>query len=305
MDVGVRRGFQLPRGAAGSWIIVIVLLLVLVLEMNRLVQPELLDALPPDDPRARWSRRDLRRINAWMRNPAIMARALRNQLNSRSGDPQTAVLGSEVGASGSPPRTAAPSLHITDLGAGDGHFLARVAKKIARRWPDTNVTLLDNRQVADGQTLARFASLGWHAETVVADVFDWARNPERRLPAGKLARNESTGRQDAGAPGVIVANLFLHHFEEAKLVELFRAVAGSARLFVAIEPQRAPWPLFCCRWLWAIGCNSVTRYDAAVSVRAGFSGRELSALWPTDPGWTLTERRTGLFSHLFVARRRG
>jgi hypothetical protein len=51
-----------------------------------------------------------------------------------------------------------------------------------------------------------------------------------------------------------------------------------------------------------IGCNAVTRHDAAASVRAGFAGRELSALWPARPGWRLREGRAGLFSHLFVAR---
>jgi hypothetical protein len=40
-----------------------------------------------------------------------------------------------------------------------------------------------------------------------------------------------------------------------------------------------------------------------LSVRAGFSGNELSALWPADGGWQLTERRAGHFSHLFIARR--
>ena len=247
--------------------------------MNRHVQPELLDQLPPDDPRARWSRRDLRRINAWMRNPAIMAAALQSAVNGRAPE------------------------QITDLGAGDGHFLMRVAKRVSSRWPGVRATLLDNRRIADGRTLARFASLGWQAETVVADVFDWAKNRERRLPAGELANDESTARQDAGAPGIVIANLFLHHFEETRLVELFRLAAGRARLFVALEPRRAPWPLFCCRWLWAIGCNSVTRHDAAISVRAGFSDRELSALWPVDKRWQLTERRTGFFSHLFVARK--
>ena len=82
MDVVIRRRFQLPWRAAGSGIIVLVLRL--VLEMNRHVQPELLDQLPPDDPRARWSRRDLRRINAWMRNPAIMAAALQSAVNGRA-----------------------------------------------------------------------------------------------------------------------------------------------------------------------------------------------------------------------------
>jgi hypothetical protein len=228
--------------------------------MNRLIQPELLDELPPGDPRARRSRRDLRRINAWMRNHSIMAKAL-----------QTA-------GNGYAPK------QITDLGAGDGHFLVRVAKKITSRWPEVNVTLLDNQKIVSLQTLSSFTPVGWHAEAVAADVFDW-------LPT-------------AAGLDVVVANLFLHHFEDARLVELFRAVAGHARLFVAIEPRRASWPLFCCRLLWVIGCNSLTRHDATVSVRAGFSGHELSALWPVDNDWQLTERRTGFFSHLFVARRR-
>ena len=42
--------------------------------MKRLVQPELLDSLPPDDPRARGSRRDLRRVNWWMGHHVILAR---------------------------------------------------------------------------------------------------------------------------------------------------------------------------------------------------------------------------------------
>lgn len=229
--------------------------------MNRLVQPELLDALPSSDPRAIHSRRDLRRINAWMRNHSIMAKAL-----------HTAGIGT------------APK-QITDLGAGDGHFLVRVAKKTSPRWLGVSVTLLDNRKIISPQTLALFTPLGWRAQAVAADVFDW-------LPT-------------AAGLDVVVANLFLHHFEDTQLVELFRAVAGHARLFVAIEPRRALWPLFCCRLLWAIGCNSVTRHDATVSVRAGFSGHELSALWPVDNDWQLTERRTGFFSHLFVARRVG
>jgi hypothetical protein len=39
-------------------------------------------------------------------------------------------------------------------------------------------------------------------------------------------------------------------------------------------------------------------------VQAGFTGRELSALWPKSGQWELLERRAGLFSHLFIARRK-
>ena len=250
--------------------------------MKRLVQPELLDALPSTDPRAIHSRRDLRRINAWMRNHAIMADALQTAANSQL------------------PK------QIIELGSGDGDFLLRVAQRLSsfgapsrevrdgmnrpepgRRttgmWNEATVTLLDRHKIITPQTLAAFASLGWRAEAVVADIFDWAQTPD--------------------PVEIVIVNEVLHHFDDARLAGLLRMIAGRVRLLIAIEPRRAPWPLFCSRLLWAIGCNSVTRHDATVSVRAGFSGNELSALWPADNRWQLTERSAGFFSHLFVARR--
>jgi hypothetical protein len=246
--------------------------------MNRIVKPELLDELPPDDPDAIRSRRDLCRVNAWMRNHAIMAGALQNHLNGSNPD------------------------QITELGAGDGNFLLRVARRLSalgessrsiwnnrnrlkpgQQTPNVNVTLLDRRKTVTPQTLAAFASLGWRAEAGTADVFDWS-------PAGAPAE-------------VVIANLFLHHFDDQRLADLFRTIASHARLFIALEPHRGRWPLFCSRLLWAIGCNQVTRHDATVSVRAGFLGGELSALWPAA-GWRLTEQRAGLASHLFIAQKR-
>ena len=169
---------------------------------------------------------------------------------------------------------------ITELGAGDGIFLLQVAQKINS--PDVSATLLDLQKNVSAETLAAFSNFGWHAESLVADVFKWPQTSEE----------------------VVIANLFLHHFTEAQLAELFGAVAKRARLFVAAEPRRSRWPLFCSRLLWVIGCNDVTRHDAAASVRAGFSGGELSALWPDRKNWELTEHRAGLFSHLFIARRK-
>ena len=229
--------------------------------MRRIVQPELLDTLSSNDPRAVRSRRDLRCVNGWMRHHAIMADALQKALNRHT-----------------PGRTFG---QITELGAGDGYFLLRVAQKISPGWPGVNAMLLDHQIIVTPATLAAFASLGWHAETVVADVFDWPQT------------------SDAGE--VVIANLFLHHFEGARLVELLQLISQRAKLFIAIEPRRASWPLFCSRLLWAIRCNEVTRHDAVASVRAGFSGHELSASWPDKQNWRLAEHRTGAFSHLFTA----
>jgi Methyltransferase domain len=225
--------------------------------INRNVQPELLDASPPDDPGAVRSRRDLRRVNAWMHNHTIMARALKNNFGSLVPE------------------------RITELGAGDGHFLLRVAQKLSPSWPDVNVTLLDRQKNVSDGTLASFSSLGWRAEIVVADVFDWPPAPTQ----------------------FVIANLFLHHFEDEQLTELLRVISQRAKLFVAIEPQRFRYAFPCGQLLWLIGCNYVTRHDATVSIRAGFLGYELSTLWPDKKNWRLTERRAGLFSHLFIAQK--
>jgi hypothetical protein len=226
--------------------------------MKRIVKPELLDTLPPDDPRAIRSRRDLRRINWWMRNHVIMTGAL------------------ESNASAAPGR-------ITELGAGDGNFMLRLARKMAPRWPAAGVTLLDRQKNISPETVAAFARFGWRAEPVVADVFDWSPDP---------------------ADEIVIANLFLHHFEDEQLAGLLRKVSRNTRLFVAIEPYRFTLPSLAGQLLRLIGCNDVTRHDAVASIRAGFAGEEISTLWPDKTNWLLTECRAGLFSHLFVARRR-
>jgi hypothetical protein len=243
VDVRVRRGLQLPRRIFGS-----------ERRVKRIIQPEILDALPPDDPRALHSRVDLRRVNSCMGNDAIMAKALNGIF------------------------PIAPK-QIIELGAGDGNFLLQVAQNLD--WQKVNAALLDRQKVVSAETLAGFSKLGWHAEAVVADVFDW---PESSVE-------------------IVVANLFLHHFENGRLAELLRIISERAKLFVAVEPRRSPLPLFFSRLLWAIGCNDVTRHDATISVRAGFSGHELSALWPDKQNWRLTEHRAGLFSHLFIAQK--
>jgi hypothetical protein len=103
----------------------------------------------------------------------------------------------------------------------------------------------------------------------------------------------------------IVANLFLHHFDDAELQRMLGLVAMRTRAFIACEPRRSPTALTGARLLGLVGCNDVTRHDSVVSVRAGFAGTELTALWPKVDGWRLEERARGVFSHGFVARFHG
>lgn len=225
----------------------------------RSVQPEWLDELAPAEARAQRSRRDLRRVNLWMGNLSKVVQALNHA---------------------SPRPTAG---RLVELGAGDGTFLLRVARRLHRRWPKTEAVLVDRLALVSPETHQGFANLGWTVQSVQADVFDWLRSAP-------------TGPRE-----VILSNLFLHHFAPEPLGLLLRSAAERATLFLACEPERSLGALLGARLLGLLGCNDVTRHDALVSVRAGFQGRELSSLWRRDGGWRMTERPAGLFSHLFQA----
>jgi Methyltransferase domain len=175
---------------------------------------------------------------------------------------------------------------IAEIGAGDGSLMLEVAARMHTRWPGVRVILVDRQKVVTDATLKRFRQFGWQAEVVAADAFDWLAT-------------------ESNSADAILANLFLHHFPDDKLAELLRLAARRTGLFLACETQRE-WPSFAvCRFLGLIGCNSLTRHDAFLSMKAGFVGNELSALWPPDNGWQLMERRAIIFTHLFVAQRKG
>jgi hypothetical protein len=231
--------------------------------IKRSVEPEWLDELPAEEMRAVRSRKDLKRINILMRHVHFMERLWRKANVNND------------------------TRRIVDLGAGDGSFFLKLARRLA---PDVNpihAVLVDRQNLIGMQTRQEFANLGWTLEYVTADIFDWL------LGAGI----------ESGT--ALIANLFLHHFGGEDLLRMFGYISCQSNFFVACEPRRAFLALNAARLLGAIGCNSVSRHDAPISVRAGFKGSELSALWPHQTGWQLDEHEAGLFSHCFLARRLG
>jgi hypothetical protein len=170
---------------------------------------------------------------------------------------------------------------IMELGCGDGSFMLRIARRLAPLWPGVHLRLVDRQRLVSPATIAAYGELGWTAEPVVADVFDVLRQ---------------RGRCD-----VVSTNLFLHHFEGGDLRALLAGIAAAAGFVAACEPRRSGMARLGSGLLFAIGCNDVTRHDAATSVRAGFRGHELSALWPAGGQWRLDEGRAGLFTHTFTA----
>jgi len=227
--------------------------------VSRQPKAEWLDELPAQDPRALTSREDLRRLNALMRHVPLLVEAWRRS------DPDRWVN------------------TIVELGAGDGTFLLKFARAIAPKSRAFKVILLDRVNLVQPGTLAKFHELGWQADVVVADAFEWL---------GRTQMSEAA----------FLCNLFLHHFDDDRLSLLLGQLALRANLFVALEPRRSAFPLACAKLLRLIGCNDVTQHDAAISVRAGFIGKEISALWPKR-GWYVQEAEAGLFSHCFSAQR--
>jgi len=199
---------------------------------RRVVIPELLDHLPADDPEARRSRRDLRRINFLMGNERWVCRTV-------SRFPAEANRG------------------IVEIGAGDGVL----CNKLATRFPRAQVSAYD---------LAPSPDLDPRIEWRHGDLFE--------MPA-----------PDPG--GILVANLFLHHFEGEALAVLGRWFQNFDVL-VFNEPDRARLPHLLGGLLhpWI---NRVTRHDMHVSIDAGFTAGEILEALGLDPAvWQLRESST-------------
>src|SRR3954471_20188500 len=116
--------------------------------MERVVEPELLDSLAADDPRAVHSRHDLRRINQWMGNSRHLCAAMK--------------------ALTTPPR------RILEIGAGDGTLMLKIARAFADPWkPGIELLLLDMDPVISPETLAEYGKLRWTATTIKMNLRDW------------------------------------------------------------------------------------------------------------------------------------
>ena len=172
---------------------------------------------------------------------------------------------------------------LLEIGAGDGSLLLRLGQCKAARWPALNVTLLDRVETVEAQTLEGFKRLGWSPTVVTMDLFDWLKNAEDL-------------RWD-----VVCATLFLHHFSSNELRRLLSDIASKTHVFFCCEPRRSSLALAGSHVVGLLGAGPVTRADAVASVHAGFSGRELTSLWPDHAHWQLEEYAAGLFSHAFLA----
>ena len=119
------------------------------LRLPRRVEPELLDGLAAEDPRAQRSREDLRRIHRAMATLPIVQRAL------------------DRGTKGFVPRT------LLELGAGDGSLMLRLALRRASQMAGRSRHTSGPTGPGRGETLHDLREIGWTPAVVAMDVFDW------------------------------------------------------------------------------------------------------------------------------------
>ena len=131
-------------------------------------------------------------------------------------------------------RRRRPRAFVVELGAGDGTFLLRVAKRLGRQ-TGMRALLVDRRPSLSAATRNGFEAAGWDDRHLrVRCVRVAVRAPHRTADA-------------------TVANLFLHHFREGELAHLLNlarrqtntlhrvraaAIAHRARRRVAAAPAR-------------------------------------------------------------------
>ena len=102
---------------------------------------------------------------------------------------------------------------------------------------------------------------------------------------------------------IVIANLFLHHFEEPQLARIGSLLSPRTRLLLLSEPERRR------RYLWSspllhyvFRLNHVTRFDMRVSIQAGFRGSELiDALQLTS--WRTQQIHSFFGAHRVIASR--
>jgi len=147
---------------------------------------------------------------------------------------------------------------IAEVGAGDGILCAKLAKK----FPSAPV-------------------LG----------YDLAPRPPALPSRVKWLQGDLFTQPRPQAGGIVIANLFLHHFEGEALSALGSWLA-DAEVLIFNEPDRARLPHLLGALLWPF-INRVTHHDLHVSIAAGFSSGEIADLLGLESQiWNFEETST-------------
>ena len=119
---------------------------------SRRLSPEILDSLPPSDPRALASRRDLQRLHSFLGQEKLWLRWFRQKYPDR------------------------PPSSLVDLGSGDGHLLSRV---LPLAFPSggggSRLFFVDTQPSIPDSTLDLLRRQNWLPTTIFSEALEWAQ----------------------------------------------------------------------------------------------------------------------------------
>jgi hypothetical protein len=176
-------------------------------------------------------------------------------------------------------------LQRVNLFLGNERWICRTL----RRFPEAATRGIVEIGAGEGHLTHRIAQLFPAAPVAACDL---APRPAALDPRVEWHRGDLLEKGIARQPGgVLVANLFLHHFEPPALEQIGRS-ANDFSLLLFTEPDRARLPDLL-GYLAHPFINAVTRHDMHVSIRAGFAHAELPRLLGLSAGrWNLSETST-------------
>lgn len=158
--------------------------------------------------------------------------------------------------------------------------------KTARRFPAEAARGIVEIGAGDGALCGKLARLFPNAPVA---AYDLAPRPAGLEPSVVWHRGNIFDAPPPDGGGMLVANLFLHHFEGEALAALGRWMRGF-KVLIINEPDRCRLPHLLGRlahpWI-----NRVTRHDMHVSIDAGFAAGEIGGSLGLE-GWKMSETST-------------
>lgn len=157
-----------------------------------------------------------------------------------------------------------------------------------QNFPDAAARGIVEIGAGDGALISKLAAL---FPTVELTACDLAPRPAALNPRVQWQQGDLLSDRHDLSGGVLIANLFLHHFEGDSLRTL-GTLYQEFEVVIFCEPDRAMIPhlLGASIWPWV---NRVTRHDMHVSINAGFTKGELPALLGLKPErWEFSETST-------------
>jgi 2-polyprenyl-3-methyl-5-hydroxy-6-metoxy-1,4-benzoquinol methylase len=150
-------------------------------------------------------------------------------------------------------------VYIADLGCGSGEMLRLISQKAHRQ--NRNVVLkgidANPHIVGYAQSHSRvFNAIQFEALNIFSEEFN-------------------TQKFD-----FIIATLFLHHFSDDELINLFISLKKQARIGIIVNDlHRHPLAYYSIKWLTSLfSKSSMVKYDAPLSVLRAFRRKELALI---------------------------